>query len=257
MQSPSKPSSKIQLKTKTQLKFEKSKIDDAMDDVLEKLMDLPQLETKKQASPSKKSIPSPKKKNPDEDIILEPQTKPVPSAPPSHQPEVTVGRSGRVRKAKIVFDPSDEPKALKRKSSTNTITTTLPPTAIENEPKVKPQLEQSDEVVKQDNERKSFVPPAVSDIELKPSMVSKRRKTIATFENEYNGCIECGRSDIKKGRFVNCMDCDSRGHFTCLRNAKYISNSDEEKKWQCPVCQTCAVCYESSVIVSKLLLFLK
>lgn len=142
------------------------------------------------------------------------------------------GRGGRVRKAKIVFDPSDEQNKSKRKST--------PLVSPEVEPMAK-QLNRSTEFKRVELWSRKSTEPILA----KP--IDKRRKTMGEFEN---GCIICSRSDVKKGRFVYCIDCSSRGHFTCLRNGKLITSAEEEPSWQCAACQTCGICYESSVIVS-------
>lgn len=123
-------------------------------------------------------------------------------------------RSGRVRKAKVVFDPSDTETAVKRKSTS----------AITNDPKVIKESKASDVVV-------------------------ERRKTIAVDEN---GCEICSRSDTKKGRFVNCTLCSTRGHFTCLRSAKLISNACDESHWQCSRCLKCSTCSEANSVSGNL-----
>lgn len=127
--------------------------------------------------------------------------------------DITSSRSGRVRKAKVVFDPSDMD--VKRRSL---------PISVE--------IEKSKKLTKPVVEAKKVVSPpkalAIVDkidkklprfaVQANP-IGNKRRQTINTTVCE-NPCIVCSRSDIKKGRFVNCMDCLSRGHFTCLRIGK-------------------------------------
>lgn len=51
---------------------------------------------------------------------------------------------------------------------------------------------------------------------------SKRRQTISTSTTVCaNPCIVCERSDRKKGRFVNCINCLSRGNLSCLRSGEF------------------------------------
>lgn len=146
-----------------------------------------------------------------------------------------VGRSGRVRKAKVVFDPSDMDMGTKRKSWSVT------------ETEVKPKkLPRASDVVKKE------VPSSPPSLET-AKKVDHRRKTVGTLvapgEDE-NGCIVCTRSDVKKGRFVVCINCPTRGHFTCLRNAKFLSSAPEEKHWQCDKCLRCAQCNDTKKAVS-------
>lgn len=143
----------------------------------------------------------------------------------AHSATQNVSRSGRVRKAKGVFDPSDTDLPSKRKSAS----------CLEGDSKAKK--------IAKTVEAKRDAREAPSDVD------GVRRKTINLNEN---GCQVCTRSDPKKGRFVNCVDCSARGHFTCLRNAKLISMAAEENHWQCSHCLRCGACGESSKVVSSL-----
>lgn len=256
MQSPSKrnstpnPQSKPKTENKIKIKRLKQKNDDEEPEKMGHTQVLLQPVIKNQITltltptpapqTKKNSISSsPKKKMAEEDPLdvsnSTDKSSSTRTTTPPPLPETTVGRSGRVRKAKVVFDPSDDQTSKRRSTATeNELKMKKPPTKLlvetKKEPLKRPALQ--------------LTGPEMAN----PLMVTKRRKTIASFEN---GCIVCTRSDIKKGRFVNCTDCNSRGHFTCLRNAKFISNSDEESNWQCAVCQICSTCCESSVRVSK------
>lgn len=134
------------------------------------------------------------------------------------------GRGSRIRKAKVVFDPSNEQAAKRRATIGN----------IEPEAKSKPTPPKTTESKKEINGRRSLELPI-------KAIDTNRRNTITEFDN---GCIVCSRSDVKKGRFVYCIQCSTRGHFTCLRNGKLLSSSDDEPTWQCASCQTCNICYK-------------
>lgn len=151
-----------------------------------------------------------------------------------------VGRSGRVRKAKVVFDPSDMEVGMKRKSWA---------AIYESEAKPKKAIRISDT---KKEVAESSQPSAVAS-----KKIVQRRKTVcapvthsATDEHDVHECIVCGRSDIKKGRFVICIHCPTRGHFTCLRNGKYLGSAPEEKHWQCTDCLKCTQCNDSTKAVS-------
>lgn len=237
MQSPSKKNTVPIPKPETKIKIKrvKPKSDDEEFESAEKVQYTVEPSVKKPTASTasvKKSlsVSSPKKKTIEEQDVSNNI-----SSSSSGVPETTIGRSGRVRKAKIVFDPSDDYyQSSKRRSAAASVSS-------DSETKTKKQPPKATETKKEATKKPETELP-------NPPAISKRRKTIASFEN---GCIVCSRSDIKKGRFVNCIECNSRGHFTCLRNAKLISNSDQENNWQCAVCLTCAICYESSVFVSK------
>lgn len=155
----------------------------------------------------------------------------------SNESQGLVGRSARVRKAKIVFDPSDIDGFTKRKSAS----------AVEMDVKPKKMARMSD------------IKKEVIVVSQQPSreiakQIDIRRKTvgaeISTSQTNENGCIICTRSDVKKGRFVLCINCPARGHFTCLRNAKLLSTAPEEKHWQCTKCLRCANCNKPKELVS-------
>lgn len=156
---------------------------------------------------------------------------------------------GRIRKAKVVFDPSAEQTITKRRL------TIAAPNGIANEDTATTSTSASPTTT---------TTTTTTTVTTKPkkdlSAILKRRATEILSSNRdrimngslgaENGCIVCTRTDVKKGRFVNCKDCGARGHFTCLRNSKMICTSEEELHWQCPTCQTCAICYESAIVVS-------
>lgn len=154
----------------------------------------------------------------------------------------TVGRSGRVRKAKVVFDPSDMDVGTKRKSWSAA--------DIEAKPK---KVARTSDVKKEAPATQQPSPEATKKIEQRRKTVGATHVTpaapIVPAHGE-NGCIVCTRSDVKKGRFVVCINCPTRGHFTCLRNGKYLSSAPEEKHWQCDSCLRCAQCNESKKAVS-------
>lgn len=164
---------------------------------------------------------------------------PVQSQSSIESPGTTlVGRSGRVRKAKVVFDPSDMEVGSKRKSWS----------VAENENKQKKMVRISDV--------KKEVPDPQQPEPENMKKIDYRRKTVGsqiveTPAADENGCIVCSRADIKKGRFVVCIHCPTRGHFTCLRNAKYLGSAPEEKNWQCSECLRCAQCNDKKQAVSN------
>lgn len=153
---------------------------------------------------------------------------------------LSVGRTGRVRKAKVVFDPSEVEN--KRRSMPN----------MEAAKATKRCVATTANIASALVENKSIL----NDAELPSNAtINKRRKTIGVaFEN---GCIVCTRADIKKGRFVNCIGCTKRGHYTCLRNGKLYKATDSEKRWQCPSCKICKACQEAQTNASISLSFRK
>lgn len=150
--------------------------------------------------------------------------------------EPTTSRSGRIRKPKVFYDPSTVKNDAKRRSMPNMESTRgRKPKVVEPEPS--PEIKKIEKVAAKENAAKRVVAP---------SAINSRRKTICassfSLHDEGSGCIVCSRSDVKKGRFVNCIGCDKRGHFTCLRNDKLYKTIDQEHTWQCPDCKICEYC---------------
>lgn len=182
-------------------------------------------------SPKKMQSISPKS---DDELMIKPKS-------PDNDSSLIVGRSGRVRKAKVVFDPSDvENKRRSMPIMEVTKATKRQATAVK--------LIENIKVEKKSNQDEDVAEQVFSSL----ATINKRRKTIsvAAFEN---GCVVCLRADIKKGRFVNCIGCTKRGHFTCLRNDKLFKTTDTEKRWQCPSCKVCKACEKAKPNVSRII----
>lgn len=167
----------------------------------------------------------------------------------------TVSRSGRVRKPKVFYDPSEV--VAKRRSVPISVEASKP-IQTKSIKFTEPQSSPSSSVRPEPIEIKS-PPKKVSPVIEKPkakaaSIGNNRRKTVcvaSVYDDDGNGCIVCERCDTKKGRFVTCIDCDKRGHFTCLRTEKLFKTADQEGNWQCPSCKICEYCGENKPNVSK------
>lgn len=150
---------------------------------------------------------------------------------------LSVGRTGRVRKAKVFFDPSEVKNKRRSMPNMELAKATKKPTAT-----VK--------VLAAALAENKSIPNTTEQLFPSIAAINKRRMTIgvAAFEN---GCIVCTRPDIRKGRFVNCIGCTKRGHYTCLRNNKIYKGTDTEKRWECPSCKICKACQQSQTNVSS------
>lgn len=151
---------------------------------------------------------------------------------------LSVSRGGRVRKAKVVFDPSE----YKRRSMPN-MEPLKPKRPMKGTVSTVEAQEEVNDSAESNEEEQTFKSVA---------SIAKRRKTISVAVFESDGCMVCFRADIKKGRFVNCigMGCKKRGHFTCLRNDKLFKTADSETGWQCPTCKVCKACLTAKTTVS-------
>lgn len=166
-------------------------------------------------------------------------------------------RSGRVRKPKVFYDPSEV--VAKRRSVPTSVEASKPTTQSPKSPEkfnfiapsIKASVRPEPIEIKSPSKIKKVV-PTVKKVRA-ASIGNSRRKTVcvaSVYEDDGNGCIVCDRSDIKKGRFVNCIDCIKRGHFTCLRTEKLFKTADQEALWQCPSCKICEYCNENKPTVS-------
>lgn len=168
--------------------------------------------------------------------------------------EPITSRSGRIRKPKVFYDPS-LPTIAKRRSLPNMETPKSKKVAKVVEPQPVSKLKKPENISAQGKGEAKMEPPLVLIKAAKQIAKNNRRRTICGSTNPFVddgiGCIVCGRSDIKKGRFVNCTDCDIRGHFTCLRNDKLFKTADQEHNWQCTACKICKHCQKLNANVSK------
>lgn len=149
---------------------------------------------------------------------------------------VSTSRSGRIRKPKVFYDPSTVKFDAKRRSMPIMETAKVKKVVKLAEPVPLPK---ADKVLIQEMKNHKETQNAAT--------INNRRQTICASSYSIigdggSGCIVCNRSDIKKGRFVNCIDCNNRGHFTCLRNDKLYKTADQEHNWQCPTCKICEHC---------------
>lgn len=165
--------------------------------------------------------------------------------------ERSVSRTGRVRKPKVLYDPSDVD--AKRRSLPNMeLKKPKPHTPAPKNPEIENEssskIQSVTEPTTAEDPFKKPCNKTLSPSQIKANVINKRRQTIGP-TNFQNGCIVCTRNDTNKGRFVNCMDCIKRGHFTCLRTAKLFKTADTEKTWQCPACKICIECRDHEPVV--------
>lgn len=161
--------------------------------------------------------------------------------------ELTISRSGRIRKPNQKYIDDTSEMAAKRRSMPN-VEAAKPKKCTkltQPESDTSPTFAQPEPIeMKKPEKPKS-----------KAASINSRRRTVCVgsiFDDSGNGCIVCDRSDVKKGRFVNCIDCIKRGHFTCLRTEKLFKTADQEANWQCPSCKICEYCNKSKPSVSNI-----
>lgn len=138
----------------------------------------------------------------------------------SDEPAV-VRTTGRIKKAKVVFDPSDNnlPKHLRGSAGF----------AQNNQ-----HQQQSDNASDNSSDRKIK--------EEKPRSNLNTGNAI-----DETCCYICGRRELKKNRnkLISCKDCEHKAHISCLQ-LDFEDHGKLRENYRCDVCQICSSCYEGT-----------
>ncbi|CAD7090593.1 unnamed protein product [Hermetia illucens] len=121
----------------------------------------------------------------------------------------------RLKKAKIVFDPSNN-NLPKRSTRALSMCSEPPRQRVNNftEMSKKP-------------EKRSTSPPNLD-------------------ANVIFCCMICGKVEPKKGKkLIACKDCNYKVHSSCLK-ISYLNHALLEEHWRCDNCRMCVVCYETA-----------
>ncbi|XP_055911200.1 histone acetyltransferase KAT6A [Eupeodes corollae] len=133
----------------------------------------------------------------------------------------TVRTTGRIKKAKVVFDPSDNNLPKHLRNSAGSVQSSQ-------------QQSQSDHASDTSNERRIK--------EEKPRIVNSN-----SLNNVFDEtcCYVCGRRELKKNKnkLISCKDCDHKAHISCLR-LDFEDHVKLRENYRCDVCQICSSCYE-------------
>lgn len=133
--------------------------------------------------------------------------------------------SGRIKKARVPFDPSVEPSGRRRG--------TMPGGSAAEPP---------------NNERKQPLPVPVADEQQEPPL---KRPAISQSLGECGLCQHTGATGNGRA-FSVCKVCKyNRVHVGCYRaeNVEHWTPKESDN-WQCDSCLTCSQCYETSIMVS-------
>lgn len=134
---------------------------------------------------------------------------------------LVVRTTGRIKKAKIVFDPSDNylPKHLRHSAG-----------ALQHT-----HLSQSDHASEATHERK-----------VKEEKPRSRLNSANTGFNE-SSCYICGRRELKrnKNKLISCKDCEHQAHISCL-HLEFEDQAKLRENFRCEACQICSSCYEGT-----------
>nr|XP_016942046.1 histone-lysine N-methyltransferase 2D [Drosophila suzukii] len=148
-------------------------------------------------------------------------------------PGASVRTTGRVKKPKQVYDPSDN--YVSRASSRNSLGGTAASSAaavaastgnVQSPPANVTAKETSDS-------QESTPSPAVSEQQ-------------AAQNRNFDTCQKCGKSEPKRGsghksNFLTCKGCMQKWHFPCLP-IHFQNQSTARKKYKCDKCRYCQVC---------------
>ncbi|XP_030567988.1 uncharacterized protein LOC115767797 [Drosophila novamexicana] len=173
-----------------------------------------------------------------------------------------VRTTGRVKKPKQVYDPSDN---YISRGSRNSLPapapaplTAQPPSPAQNTSAIQQQQRQlSPQPQAQTLATQSTNPPSqqaalVSASEVAHQTVAKEEtsETVsvpsAEQQRNFDTCMKCGKSEAKRGsgyksNFLTCKSCSLKWHFTCLPiTFEILTNA--RKKYKCEKCRRCRNC---------------
>ncbi|XP_050310473.1 uncharacterized protein LOC126746321 [Anthonomus grandis grandis] len=123
---------------------------------------------------------------------------------------------GRRKKAKKVFDPSDNNIPKKRGRPAGSL----------NRATIEKQLSFN----KRDDD-------------------SRPSSRTSSGSRDHGGVCSVCHTQSRKGpndRMVSCRECSNKAHFGCLNGDDMMLRMYPDNTWQCPHCKTCVVCYETS-----------
>ncbi|EDW07659.1 type-2 histone deacetylase 2 [Drosophila mojavensis] len=181
----------------------------------------------------------------------------------------TVRTTGRVKKPKLVYDPSDNyvsrgsrhslPAAASSSQSQPSQATPANANALQQQPTVSQspassQSQSQSETQPQAQSSASQSKPANQQAALaaeRPSTSAAKedaKETVPTVEQQRNfdTCMKCGKSEAKRGsgyksNFLTCKSCALKWHFTCLPvTFEVLTNA--RKKFKCEKCRRCFTC---------------
>ncbi|XP_039500034.1 histone-lysine N-methyltransferase 2D [Drosophila santomea] len=143
----------------------------------------------------------------------------------------SVRTTGRVKKPKQVYDPSDNyvsRASSNRNSLGGTVVSAAPATSNIQSPPAKEASDSQD----------STPSPVVSEQQQQQQQAAQHRN--------FDTCQNCSKSEPKRGsghksNFLTCKGCMQKWHFPCLP-VTFQNQSTARKKYKCDKCRYCQVC---------------
>eukprot|EP00099_Drosophila_melanogaster_P010524 NP_001284832.1 uncharacterized protein Dmel_CG2662, isoform B [Drosophila melanogaster] len=138
----------------------------------------------------------------------------------------SVRTTGRVKKPKQVYDPSDN--YVSRASSNRNSLSSVPATSNVQSPPVKEATDSQDSTTSPVSEQQQ-----------------QQLQQAAQLRN-FDTCQKCGKSEPKRGsghksNFLTCKGCMQKWHFPCLP-ITFHNQSTARKKFKCDKCRYCRLC---------------
>lgn len=161
---------------------------------------------------------------------------------------------GRRKRAKKVFDPSDNNLPKKRGRPTtqplprglNTISPQYHPSTSSQQAAAAAAAAQAAAAVaaKLQSNRSNSAADIVSVVE----SPARSDSSGGSGERLVGVCSVCHLTQRRGGgdRLISCMECSNKAHVSCLNSGGMMLRISPDNTWQCPHCKTCSVCYETS-----------
>ncbi|XP_064555255.1 uncharacterized protein Lint-O [Drosophila montana] len=176
----------------------------------------------------------------------------------------TVRTTGRVKKPKQVYDPSDN---YISRGSRNSLPAPAPSTAQPPSPA------QNTSAIQQQQQRQQSPQPQAQPLATQPNPSTQQAALVSASEvapqtvantsakeepcetvsvpsaeqqRNFDTCMKCGKSEAKRGsgyksNFLTCKSCSLKWHFTCLPiTFEILTNA--RKKYKCEKCRRCRNC---------------
>ncbi|XP_023179537.1 integrator complex subunit 12 [Drosophila hydei] len=177
----------------------------------------------------------------------------------------TVRTTGRVKKPKLVYDPSDNyisrgsrnslPAAASSQSQPAQ-STSVSANALQQQQTLSQQLASSQSLTSQSNtanQQAALASDLASQSAANSSGKDDSKETVAVPSAEqqrnFDTCMKCGKSEAKRGsgyksNFLTCKSCTLKWHFLCLPiTFEILTNA--RKKFKCEKCRRCLICMTS------------
>ncbi|XP_017103647.2 uncharacterized protein Lint-O [Drosophila bipectinata] len=175
-----------------------------------------------------------------------------------------VRTTGRVKKPKQVYDPSDNYVSRNRSSLAAAGTSsvpTIPTTIVTSQPNVQASKDSSDGdsntslTGASEQQKQTAIQPPLSPLlvplmpltaHLHPQPSAKSQPSAASGNRSFDTCQKCTQSEPKRGsghksNFLTCKSCSMKWHFPCLP-VVFTNLTTARKKFKCEKCRHCQLC---------------